>query len=262
MIYGFGDSLTAIDYELRYKNIEPFPKWPELLANKINLKSKNFGKQGIGNQQIKDTFIDSLVENDTPKLACFLLSDWSRVKILDFPANSFRFKLFKNCSSKTKICNLCEALGHVRCGLSRYFENNFLKTKIINIEEVIYQLLLNNLRAIYEIQEFCKLKNINYIIVQGLYPLNFKESLEDYTENIKLAKKLLIQSFIQENYLQKLDKSKIYGYPFLKEIGGSYVYDIFEEEDKIGDFDSHPGRLGQEKIANIFYELYKKNYRN
>lgn len=275
MIYGFGDSCTFEDYELKYKHIKPYPKWPEILGNKLNLQSKNFGKPGIGNQQIKDLFIDSLVDFPKPKVAGFLLSDWQRVKILDFPANSTRFKLFKGCAVKKDVCEECELLGYLKCGLSHYFENNILKTKLVSIDELVYQLLLNNLRTIYQIQEFCRLNNVEYIIVQGLNPIGFQACLEDYVDDIKLVKKLLIQSFIQENYLQKLDKSKIYGFPFLKEIGGYDVYDSFKEEDEIGEIDprgtafndynkvdSHPSKLGQEKIANIFYELYKKNYRD
>lgn len=269
MIYGFGDSCTFKDYELKYKHVKPYPKWPEILGNKLNLPSKNFGKQGIGNQQIKDIFFDSLVDFPKPKVACFLLSDWQRVKILDFPANSTRFKLFKGCAVKKDICKECQILGYLKCGLSHYFEDNLLKTKLVNIDELVYQLLLNNLRSIYQIQEFCRFNKIEYIIVQGLYPLDFVACLDDYVDNIKIVKKLLIESYIQENYLQKIDKSNIYGYPFLTELGGTFVYDSFKDEDMIGQthneynkIDSHPSKLGQEKIANIFYELYKKNYRN
>ena len=59
-------------------------------------------------------------------------------------------------------------------------------------------------------------------------------------------------------YIDLLDTNKMWGFPFAFNLGGKDVYSEMKKEEIIY---GHPNKLGQEKIAKIFIELYKKNYK-
>ena len=232
MLYGYGCSFTNENFESIFPEIDPYPKWPELVSKRLNLEHMNFGLCGISNDEIKDTFIDTTVFNK-PKVAMFLFTEWERVKVL--PSTYTRIKLGKNCY-ESGMCDRCKKIGFYKCWLSKYFNENYNK----NMEKLKYHQAVNNFRIYYEIQQYCKFNNIRYIMVQGLRAINLEY---EFTKML----------FRISPYINQLDTKKIWGYPFAFNLGGKDVFSQLKPNEIIY---QHPNRLGQEKIADIFYELY------
>mgnify|MGYP003142035019 CR=1 FL=1 len=238
MLYGYGCSFTDESFESQYPDVVPYPKWPELVSSKLDLDFMNFGLCGISNDEMKDTFLDTVVKKK-PKVAMFLFTQWERVKVL--PTSYTRIKLGKNCY-ESGMCDICKKLGFYKCWLSKLFHENNNK----DIDKLKYHQAINNFRIYYEIQEWCKRNDIKYILVQGLNAINLEHQY--------------VKSLFKNNpYIDLLDTKKIWGYPFVENLGGRNVFNEMSKEEIIY---GHPNQLGQEKLANIFYELYKKNYRD
>ena len=61
------------------QNLKPFPLWPELLAEKLDMECINVGKVAFGNKAIYSTLIDQVVSQKNVGLVISMWSEFQRV---------------------------------------------------------------------------------------------------------------------------------------------------------------------------------------
>ena len=77
-----GCSFTAEKYESAHHSdlVADWPKWPELLAKKLNMNCINVGQSGAGQEYI----YNSLVRNINAKNIGLVIAGWSRASRRDY----------------------------------------------------------------------------------------------------------------------------------------------------------------------------------
>lgn len=66
--------------------------WPEIIANKMNMKSVNMGKCGADNKHIFDSIVDSLYKHKEIGMVIIMFSSWDRFSYMGqqkIPLGSF-----------------------------------------------------------------------------------------------------------------------------------------------------------------------------
>ena len=71
------ESMSSPDYDCS------FPKWPELLANKLNMDCVNLGANGAGNNYIYSTILEEVTRTPKDEIG-MVLAAWSQVNREDF----------------------------------------------------------------------------------------------------------------------------------------------------------------------------------
>ena len=131
-----GDSSTFYN---RYTH----PFWPEILANKLDMKCINIGRGGKGNEFIYNQMIDKLCTTKRIGLAVCL---WSEVGRWDFP--------YLEASSKI------DNDGNVIRGVIKKYK------------------LLKSMRWYHAFQNHCELHNIKYLQMQAFHSLRGQPTKE------------------------------------------------------------------------------------
>jgi len=261
-----------------------WPKWPEVLGNRLGYKVVNLGRNGGSNGGSNDSILrsaqDYMIENKVD-MVCALWTEPFRFNIHDCIFNSWYIDI---------IAESGEKLTEIQKG--------FLKTqasKVINGSELAHQLMKGDkhiklaneqLRYIHALDITGTFHNVPVYHMQGCGIWNqylYKTYFESTTyanrggvdgapgtsglnfEYIAKEKfKLWIEAFLDSPYFAILDKqTNIYGWPFYKELGGSIGLNTSSSSPdaknyRISDKDSHPNAHGQEVIADKYYELIHK----
>src|SRR6056300_763518 len=82
-----GDSYTDQDWlsEFHPELDTSWPKWPEILAKKLNMNCVNLGKAGAGNEYIYSSLLDYIsnpsISNDSIGL---VIAGWSQIQRKDY----------------------------------------------------------------------------------------------------------------------------------------------------------------------------------
>ena len=233
-----------------------WPKWPEVLGNKLEYNVVNLGKSGNSNDGIFKTAQDYIVDNKVDMI-CALLTQGHRLNIHDMSNVNWHFSF----RDKEAV-----DLG------------DRLQKDVFNIHEFSRLLrykhtaLANEyLRYIYMLDQLGKYNNnIPVYHMQGLrgyYPYGSLTRAKAHTMRKEYA-----TAFLDSPYFSILDKqTNIYGWPLLQELEGSIYIDdpkalashTWREMEaltlkyKISDEDSHPNARGQKIIANNFMQIIK-----
>ena len=64
-----------------------FPRWPEVLAKKLDMECVNLGRSGCSNQLISTSIFEYLMENPKKEigLVCCLWTDYTRTSLYNMP---------------------------------------------------------------------------------------------------------------------------------------------------------------------------------
>lgn len=221
-----------------------WPKWPELLAEKLDMKCINFGHSGAGNEYIYTTLVNQIVRMN-PNDIGLVIPAWTQAQRKDI-----------------KIRNRWRHLDSVR---------NYPYKKHQNEHGDIAYRIEESILRYYSLQEICKSKNIPLTQFQVLpifhgHDWNMKTKkhtdlyFSDITESKNKFKKLL--RIIYDNpYFDKIDNNFL-GWPTEDFIGGFNIrMDVLLQDQpegypqyNISDIDNHPNAKGQIKIAEFLYE--------
>lgn len=246
-----GDVSTARD-------IDNYPKWPDILANKLNInKVINTTMLRGGNDLAFNSAVDSIITNK-PKIITLLLTSWDKQTPYDCPINPFEVadQLIRR-SNKADLSNAATENCNEELLLSEY-----VLTKHMNVSSIVN----DNLRMLYTLQEMCKEHSIQLLVAQGVDPINYytvsnirKMHLVPHDWRIKYSF-FFHKEVLNSVYFNKIDWDKMtIGGPFFNEINGKSLNTLVREKLAIPD-DEHPSAKGHEAVAQIFYEEYKKRY--
>jgi hypothetical protein len=196
-------------------------KWPELLAEKLNMQCINLGASGSGQEYIYSSILDKLSVLNLNDVG-LVIAGWSRSCRRDY-SNSDRWN--------NKIWD--------ERGDNKYFVDRMLR----------YQ---------YSFQQVCKSLKLSYKQAQIIDSYDYacwSDTKEIWPEAIDkvLSKKDHYKSIHKSTYYNLIDKNFI-GFPG-KELGGFCMQDFMKHpDDYISEKDRHPNAQGHKVIAEKFYE--------
>ena len=258
-----GCSNTEKDF---YSEIHPnmdcsYPKWPELLAEKLNMDCVNLGKSGSGNEYIYTSLLNYITENDRSRIG-LVIPAWTQVQRKDYTLGSLviKNKFLKNHKPSRKASDL---------------KNHNWRNHRIDPDGDIFWWMKKSLNYYLSFQIMCERYSLPYMQVQMLapyidwlrglkaadndtnYPKSFRHTYpgDKNEDNKKIIE--LINNYEVNNYEDKLNTKKFLGWPLSGEFGGySLQKKLINPEDKtwISDRDSHPNEKGHKVISEFIYE--------
>ena len=206
-------------------------KWPELLAEKLDMECINLGRSGAGNEYIYNSIVDKFLQLDKSRIG-LVIAGWSKYERRDW---------------------------------EEYYTGGDLKWTNGPIDDIgnTHYFIKKSLRYYYNFQIFCEYHNIPYKHCQMLAPFtsieNAKVVKSQYWQKIKkvaiYSKNDLIKTFFGSDYIENINEKNFIGWPIISEMDGYNMEDyIIENKYIISENDKHPNAKGQEKIADFIYE--------
>ena len=232
-----GCSNTDKDF---YSELHPdmdcsWPKWPELLAKKLDMDCVNLAKCGAGNEYIYRSLLNCITRNDISNIG-LVIPAWSQCNRKDYQeGNLGRW-------TNERIDPNGDVFSWVKKSLDYFLSFQILCEKYnlpyMHVHMLhLYKDWLNGLRPREGAPGFKK--GFRYV-----YP----------GDKEKDTKKII--KFI-DNYEELINTEKFIGWPLSKEDGGFCLQkELIKPEDDtiISNLDSHPNKLGQEKIMEFIYD--------
>jgi hypothetical protein len=215
-----------------------FPRWPQHLADKLDMECVNLGQCGVGNKYILSNLIDTVLTEKNIGLVVLMWSEWTRQDFQD-PANGWYF--FHPHKDKSRK--------------ERYPIDLKSRNSILQYNDP-YNLTMKSLR--YFLMSQMLLKDIPYLMIQGTNPLQ--------NMNEKTAFKLVIAAMVESKIFNEINPDQFIGWPILKQIGGYTVGDILNKIDpeqkelRISKDDTHPNAEGHKIMSQEIYNAYEKIY--
>ena len=208
-----------------------WPKWPEMLAKKLDMDCVNLGKMGAGNEYIFSSLLDEIVSLDNIGL---VIAAWSPCHRKDWRRYNF---WHNNAWDPNKEIGI----------------NNNDITSHIN----------KSFRYYYSLQEVCKSKKIPLKHFQMLHMFSgyvYANPHSIISADKKDRKRFEILKHIHHSpYFDKINDD-FKGWPGDGTLGGYCIeknlWDGDEEKKKytISKADKHPNAIGQKKIMDFIYE--------
>jgi hypothetical protein len=257
--------------------VRNYNRWPNILADKLNMTLINYGKRASGNEYICSSLIDNITsmnKNKRDNIGLVIVA-WSEAKRTDFE--------YKKNENDYYVKNIFE-----KRNLKRY-DNNYVWDSILYTDPLrgdMYYKVKHSIRYMYLLQTFLKFNNIPYKMVQSI-PLQKLSNLGaefnlDYTfGSPQRPKQINNLDIIQESFTKQLsgeiinfapylsmDKNNFIGWPGLMSLDGYSLYDkLDKKKDFISDLttfteyikDNHPNQNGHNKIANIILNHINTN---
>mgnify|MGYP006081368751 FL=1 len=193
-------------------------KWPELLAEKLNMNCVNLGYCGSGNDYVHSSLLDYIVKNNNN--LGLVIPAWTRVVRRSYTKLNVRFNL------------RWDTHGDM---------NYFIK---------------RSLRYYYTFQQVCKTLNIPFKQMHMLEP--YKSAIgEEQSKNTGkyTTRKEAIKMFMLNSYFDKIDEKNFIGWPVEPMLGGFSMWDKLDQNTHfISKEDRHPNAEGQKVIAETIYE--------
>jgi len=246
-----GDSYTDKNW---FSEIHPdidtgWPKWPELLAKKLDMECVNLGKSGAGNEYIYTSLLDYITDEKTViENIGLVIPAWSQCQRKDYQqGQSGRWTNFRKDPHGDAYSWVNRSLKYylsfqIMC--ERY-NLNYLQMQMIDF----YSGVLNGLS--YGHGDI--FKNPTLVDKKIKYTQGNKE------RDLKRILNCIL------NYDKKINEKKFLGWPIAKEFNGFIMCGkssspIFSKNEgerlkfQVSYLDDHPNKIGQEKIAEFIYD--------
>ena len=233
-----------------------WPKWPELLAKKLDMECINLGRSGAGNEYIFSSLLDQIKQTNKDNIG-LVIPAWTQVHRKDIKVRGI-WKHIDCIRRRRGFYKSAYQLTKKNENKQKRLKNLFF-TAISNKmpPSSIAGNTDKSLTYYYSLQEICKSKKI---------PLKQFQMLPFYRSSKKLPKGLLIctreVNILYNNpYFKKIDNNFI-GWPTERRLGGfnfcDDILDIYANERTycISDLDNHPNAKGHEKIAEFLYDRF------
>ena len=263
-----GDSFTAEKFISFYHHDldTSWPRWPTILAEKLDMDYINLGISGAGNEYIYTSLLDKIITMNPDNIG-LIISAWSHVKRKDY-----------------KIRNEWKHPGIVRNELNELIDESAHcpspSTYSTHAGDTQFQ-IDQSIKYYYSLQEICKSKKLPLRQIQMISAWDYYEDFSTFKfdsirqEIIRKKNKQLLKYFYDNPYFNKMDDNFI-GWPLEKELGGFTIEEEVIEGYKndseflgrykvkegfkwsISEKDNHPNAKGQEKIAEFLYDRLGK----
>ena len=230
-----------------------WPKWPEILAKKLDMEPVNFAKSGMGNEYIYTTLLRFITTTDRDKIG-LVIPAWTQNQRKDFQKKGYWWN--------QRIDPDGDVFSWMRRSLDTYLSFQILCERY-NLPYMQVQMLspyqdwLNGLMP--RDNEF-KLSDTKDLL------FNANDFRHKYPGNKEPDNKKLIKMI--GDYENLLDIKKFLGWPLSHEYGGyslqkkligirskkTGVFKNVNLDTMISNLDHHPNAKGHEKIAEFIYE--------
>jgi hypothetical protein len=241
-----GDSYTDQDWlsEFHPELDTSWPKWPEILAKKLNMNCVNLGKAGAGNEYIYSSLLDyisnPLMSKDSIGL---VIAGWSQIQRKDYQQGQYgRWTNLRNDPHGDAFSLANKSLKFYLSFqyLCEKFNLNYYQVQMINFHSDLLGGLKYGHGMIYDNP------SLNNKVIEYQY---------DKEKDKKRVLKCIL------SYDKKINTDKFIGWPIAWELGGftlcSQATPIFDRNDKsvkVSDLDDHPNAKGQLKIAEYIHD--------
>ena len=213
-----------------------WPKWPELLAEKLDMDYINLGHSGAGNEYIYSSILHQIAEINLDDIG-LVIPAWTQAQRKDI-----------------KVRGTWRHLDAVR--------NYPYQKHIVQHGDINYR-VEQSLLFYYSLKEICKSKKIPLYQFQMLpmfLGFDWDPVLKKHTSGDQEESKRILQSFYSNPYYDQIDDTFL-GWPTENYLGGFnikmdvlYGYDEKGLPYQISEIDTHPNAIGQIKIAEYIYE--------
>ena len=258
------------DNYARQEKIEGFPRWGELLAEKLDMDLINLGRCGFGNRAIYTTLIEKMVVEKNVGFVVAMWSEFQRMSwyidpesALTTPNGPIPQEFLRIRRDNPWQCFLPERVVLDADWHDKFYkpptENPKKKFMKYELSKIVRAQELDSMRAgtvhslgyMFAFQSICENMNIPYLQIQGCRAVP-----ETNIQNSKQLAKYIIES----PYLNKINGNFI-GWPIVEFIGG-YCFDslLTKYKYRISEEDTHPNAGGHKLISEILYNEYKKIY--
>ncbi len=233
------------------------PKWPELLAKKLDMDCINLGKSGQGNEYIYTSLLEYITENDLSNIG-LVIPAWTQCQRKDYT------KGWKMRWTNDRIDKTGDVFSWMRKSLNYYVSFQIMCERY-NLEYMQAQMLSSYIDWLWGLKP-------RDFEIPSIFPEGFRYTYPG--DAIKDNKKII--SLI-DSYEKKINIKKFLGWPLYHEFGGyslqkrligwnnkKFLKDVSfnainpaiknKYETMISMKDNHPNRLGHELIARFIYE--------
>ena len=222
-----------------------WPKWPEILAKKLDMECINLGQNGAGNEYIYFSLLDEILKFKDKSQIGLVMPAWTQCQRQDYELSYSRKPVWV----RKRFYDNGNIFGWLRKSL-RYFVSLQLMCERYNIPLKQFQMLalfdhwINGLGKTDE-EKYRHRNNPNFS-KRYTYPgLNPKED------------RIRCQRFMLD-YEPYINVKDFIGWPVAKQIGGFHIEEetLWENSSDliISRYDMHPNEKGQQKIAEFLYD--------
>ena len=179
-----------------------FPRWPEVLAEKLDMECVNLGRAGCTNQLISTSIYEYLMENPKKEigLVCCLWTEYTRTSIYNMPEwpsaigqslhsgfnqalaksiqvsiDEFKERGYTPWTEKHKLFydyqeDAKESL--MIKGPDKFLDLlcYYVKSSHTEIKTIVENIIKNNIKIFHDLECMLSLRNIPYLYLQGVYP--------------------------------------------------------------------------------------------
>ena len=235
-----GDSFTDPEWwsEFHPELEVDWPKWPEILAKKLDMDCVNLGKSGAGQEFIYTSLLEYITnpQKDISRIG-LVIPAWSQCQRKDFQRGwggrwtNRRLDVDGDIFSWVNRSLKFMLSFQILC--ERY-NLPYKQTQMINL----FSDVLSGLRpGDLEVKE-------------GVYPKDYKMP---YTGNAEKDKQKILKMI--SDYEDKINVNNFIGWPMFNELGGfSLSHKVMKAGDHVSELDSHPNKRGHERIAEFLYD--------
>ena len=251
-----------------------WPKWPELLGNKLRKKVRNVAASGMSNHAQFLRAIHIIASDDPPDEVWWMMTYSTRVSVLGIDVDVTM--ITNNLESYHDM--VARGADHCRNGLpkERYnFIHQGTWPKKIALSDVVKKhatlpaITTSDLSDLFSLQEICKARKIK-LMVTALYPMFFEYNTRMFDDRSFKKNHVEYENYINSHHMMKYidQKNIIHG------VNKKSIVECWLEEKAMGpreeieqhyDYywnsvshlilpnDGHPTALGQQKIAEMLY---------
>lgn len=235
-----------------------WPKWPQLLAEKLDMQLVNLSESGAGQEYIYSNIIDKLQTIDHSKIG-LVIAAWSTAPRRDYQIESLYLQ-------KAKWTN------------DMYDTKGFMNYWIDRSLRYYYslQMVCENLKLPYK--QFQMIDLFKGYLWQELIRRRTKDWPEDHTKQVPILNKAADLTAEEKHWKEKQEKkylAQIHNSPYYEIINNNFIgwptdvrlngFSIADQAlekdtdkgpstDRISKLDLHPNRQGQRKLARFIYD--------
>ncbi len=262
-----GCSFTDPDFhsDIHPEMVCDWHKWPELVADELDMECVNLAICGSGNERIYSTLSDYLTQ---PSVRFAKTTFISKRHLFD---KKYEFTM-TNDLRNIGLVVAAWSQGHRRDWSERRLVKRVDKRDLwtnINYDDKgdLYYWILKSLRYQYAYQNLCKQLNVPYVQFQmlSLWRAYIHFKIEELGKDTLYWEREMKNCIFNTGYNELINKHFL-GWPG-DVISDKYwnekswtLSDCLNRKDKISDEDVHPNKQGHEKLAEQFLKhLHEKN---
>jgi hypothetical protein len=255
-----GDSFTDKNYRSSsHPEMDTsWPKWPEILAKKLDMNLINLGRSGSGNEYIYSSLQDTIERFEDKSKIGLVIAGWSQCFRTDFEkglewANTDISRADRGIQgwNDLRINPHGDILGWVKRSLRIYksFEYMCENHNIPYLQTQMIPMYIDWLRGLVMSGEEARAK--------GFTPMETWDTRMEYPGDSEADEMKILKTILE--YDSIINHDNFIGWPISRKLNG-YCLSVEtcglapESPYVISEYDGHPNKMGQERIAEHVYD--------